>query len=103
MSHARFHYPRVVRASTYLGVEFTTTQRLSGGGTVRVAQWLGQLTLYQIRVDLPSSATATCVSFARLSLIESEDGWAGCEIPLDTVGRLGGYQRPLHTLRTVRS
>ncbi|KAF4651958.1 hypothetical protein FOZ61_010017 [Perkinsus olseni] len=64
MSLARFHYPRVAQASTTLGVEFTTTQRLSGGG--------------MIRVNLPPSASATCVSFIGLSLANAGNGRVIC-------------------------
>ncbi|KAF4751586.1 hypothetical protein FOZ62_027494, partial [Perkinsus olseni] len=70
MALARFHYPRVAQASTTLGVEFTTTQRLSGGGT--------------IRVNLPPSASATCVSFVGLSLAHAGHGRVICEIPQDS-------------------
>ncbi|KAF4651176.1 hypothetical protein FOZ61_010684, partial [Perkinsus olseni] len=70
MSLARFHYPRVAQASTTLGVEFTTTQRLSGGG--------------MIRVNLPPSASATCVSFIGLSLANAGNGRVICEIPQDS-------------------
>ncbi|KAF4733131.1 hypothetical protein FOZ63_026498, partial [Perkinsus olseni] len=70
MALARFHYPRVAQASTTLGVEFTTTQRLSGGG--------------MIRVNLPPSASATCVSFVGLSLAHAGNGRVICEIPQDS-------------------
>ncbi|KAF4744002.1 hypothetical protein FOZ62_021594 [Perkinsus olseni] len=70
MSLARFHYPRVAQASTTLGVEFATTQRLSGGG--------------MIRVNLPPSASATCVSFIGLSLANAGNGRVICEIPQDS-------------------
>ncbi|KAF4666009.1 hypothetical protein FOL47_004322, partial [Perkinsus chesapeaki] len=70
MSLARLHYPNVAQVSVNLGVEFATTQKLSGGGT--------------IRLDLPASASATCVSFAELSLASSNGGWVTCELSQDS-------------------